>query len=274
MFRNLVEYRYSECGYFVTLTYDEEHLTSLPYNAAVGLRMPIQSHYQRFLKKLRKRLSNEDTKVRYFLCHEYGAESNRPHYHLLVYLDRWHSLTSFRTLLELCWDNGFVSCDRISDARVHYMTKYVTKQFRNIKTGARTYDYIFRRHWDNLDLRLRYVREFFQKKFSFIRASQGLGTQLLREDSFLFWFYANLRPNEPYPCCEWQGHTYTLPRIYLHKLVPDYWRDTVSPDASPAAYESRLRDLCVDRGVDLPELLRTVHESYDIRAARVGKDHF
>lgn len=63
---------------FVTLTYNDWCLPSC------GL---LKSHVQLFMKRLRKRLSDDgfDCNLRFFLCGEYGKNTSRPHYHLLLW---------------------------------------------------------------------------------------------------------------------------------------------------------------------------------------------
>lgn len=78
-FRLMLEMRESPFNYFVTLTYDQEHLPS----DGVSL-----GEVQRFMKRLRKRLSARSTKVRFFAVGEYGSQSGRAHYHLLLFTDR------------------------------------------------------------------------------------------------------------------------------------------------------------------------------------------
>lgn len=244
MFRNTVELQYSESAFFCTLTYNDTALLGLPYHASSQLRMPLKFHYQRWFKRLRKAL--EPAKVRYFLCHEYGDASLRPHYHVILYLDRSMSLQEMRSLISDTWIYGNIQCDYVTPARVHYLTKYVTKQFRNVKVSGRSVDYIFNHVWENRALQHRYIVEFYLKKFSFVVASKGLGCQLLREPAFIRWFWDHLEPGESYPTYVIGGHSYTLPRIYLKKLVPDIWREAIAPDISPEAKSARISELASD----------------------------
>lgn len=59
---------------FVTLTYDNENL---PKDNSLYLE-----HFQEFIKKLRRK---EGTEIRYYHCGEYGEETFRPHYHVLLF---------------------------------------------------------------------------------------------------------------------------------------------------------------------------------------------
>lgn len=58
---------------FVTLTYSDEHVPS----------ELVKSHYQNFLKRLRKAVAPK--KIRYFVAGEYGELSGRPHFHAAIF---------------------------------------------------------------------------------------------------------------------------------------------------------------------------------------------
>ena len=62
-------------NYFVTLTYDDEHLP------AKNSLCP--EHMTNFIKRLRKRFP--DNKISYLYAGEYGDVSKRPHYHILLF---------------------------------------------------------------------------------------------------------------------------------------------------------------------------------------------
>lgn len=59
---------------FATLTYSDE---ALPQDGSVKVR-----DVQLFMKKLRKRFGRG---IRFFACGEYGDQTSRPHYHLLIF---------------------------------------------------------------------------------------------------------------------------------------------------------------------------------------------
>lgn len=62
---------------FITLTYDNEHL---PKDLSLD-----KTHLQKFIKRYRKQYG----KIRYLACGEYGTQTKRPHYHLIVYGHDW-----------------------------------------------------------------------------------------------------------------------------------------------------------------------------------------
>lgn len=79
--RCILEAKSHENNYFLTLTYDDEHLVY--GNEAPTL---IQYHIRKFNKDLRRQLdynglSDKENPMKIMYCGEYGDESMRPHYH-------------------------------------------------------------------------------------------------------------------------------------------------------------------------------------------------
>lgn len=75
--RMLHELENHDDAIFITLTYDEEHV---PDNQSLR-----KADLVLFFKRLRKSLSLENRRVRYFACGEYGDQTQRPHYHAIVF---------------------------------------------------------------------------------------------------------------------------------------------------------------------------------------------
>ena len=86
--RCMLELQYHESSYFVTLTYDDEHVPVTYYSENVdgearsGLTLRARD-LQLFMKRLRKEHSYE--RLRFFACGEYGSNSYRPHYHAIIF---------------------------------------------------------------------------------------------------------------------------------------------------------------------------------------------
>lgn len=72
-FRLQQEMKHSSSAYFITLTYDDDHVPERVNKEDV----------QKFLKRFRK--SIHPFRVRYFAVSEYGEKHGRPHYHLLLF---------------------------------------------------------------------------------------------------------------------------------------------------------------------------------------------
>lgn len=121
---------------FLTLTYDDEHLPSdgfLNYE-----------HFQLFMKRLRKRLG----KLRFFMCGEYGENTDRPHYHALLFgfrpddLVRANSVYSADPVhdspaIRQIWGKGNISIGEVTYASARYCAVYATKKI----TGDRAKDH-------------------------------------------------------------------------------------------------------------------------------------
>ncbi len=72
-----------EYNWFITLTYDDEHIVKGQYDNATL----VQKHIDDFIRSLRDDYRNNKSHqgVKYLLCGEYGDLSARPHYHLILF---------------------------------------------------------------------------------------------------------------------------------------------------------------------------------------------
>lgn len=127
MWRQWFESLSHEENCFVTLTYDDAHLPSGENLEPLVL--------QQWLKRLRQALA--PTRVRFFLCGEYGGGRSRkfnPHYHLSLFGVCGHTLVGGdrpRTV-EQCiadtWRRGFISVAEFNEVTAQYVAGYVTKK--------------------------------------------------------------------------------------------------------------------------------------------------
>lgn len=113
---------------FVTLTYDDDHLPD-------SLQ---KKDFQKFVKSLR----NAGIKFRYFGCGEYGSNTKRPHYHLILFgycpkkldfictTEKGYDIFSSKFLSSL-WDKGFVSVGFVEPASICYVARYNTKKLNS-----------------------------------------------------------------------------------------------------------------------------------------------
>lgn len=86
--RCMLEGEHSTSMYFITLTYNDEHLPLVDNNFSdSGEFSPHGTLYLRdlqlFFKRLRK--SYPDSHIRFFACGEYGDITHRPHYHAILF---------------------------------------------------------------------------------------------------------------------------------------------------------------------------------------------
>lgn len=115
-----------ELSIFVTLTYDQE-----PEGRSL-----VKSHYQSFMKRLRK---YHKKPIRYFHCGEYGETTSRPHYHAILFgIDfadkKKHTTTPLgETLyssetLERIWGHGHCLIGSVSEQSCNYVARYILKK--------------------------------------------------------------------------------------------------------------------------------------------------
>lgn len=120
--RCVLESLYHDDNYFITLTYDDEHLPSdgLLYRRDVQL----------FLKRLRKRIGS----FRYFGCGEYGGKTHRPHYHLILFGAKLPDLKSIGAglfesqIMKEVWPFGFNTIGFVTYSSCNYVATYTTKK--------------------------------------------------------------------------------------------------------------------------------------------------
>lgn len=99
---------------FVTLTYSPENLP------ADGSLQPRDT--QLFLKRLRKAL--HPRKIRYYLVGEYGEQTFRAHYHLVLY----GCSESDSPTISDAWNLGRIHVGSVTFASCAYVASYVTKK--------------------------------------------------------------------------------------------------------------------------------------------------
>lgn len=141
--RCMLEASYHKSSYFVTLTYDNEHLHGVNHidldtgeffeNAMFTL---CKSDLQKFMKRLR---FNTGQDIRYYSAGEYGSATYRPHYHLIIfglYLDDLKIMkTNFRgdlfytsETIAKAWPFGFHLVSDVSWDTCAYTARYVMKK--------------------------------------------------------------------------------------------------------------------------------------------------
>jgi len=156
------EYDLTKKGMFITLTYRNEELK---YGSIDAIKRPEINHstlkgdricdilhlggsvsdlhfatldkgdLQKFFKKLRKHISPQNFK--YFACGEYGDETNRPHYHIII--TGWQNPLSdiyynpviknnSSYMLDELWPFGHNTVGGLERASVQYTVGYIRKK--------------------------------------------------------------------------------------------------------------------------------------------------
>lgn len=119
-------------NWFLTLTYDDEHLPT------DGSLQPKE--VQDYLKRLRESYRDRGhTGIRFFMCGEYGGRTFRPHYHILGFNLPLSDLTFYRkselgdayynsASLSKLWDKGFTVVGELTPQSAAYVARYVQKK--------------------------------------------------------------------------------------------------------------------------------------------------
>ena len=121
-FRLMCECASWQSSVFLTLTYDEEHVTFVddvcfPFYATL-----VPRDLQLFFKRLRKALDGRS--IKYYACGEYGTNTYRPHYHAILFGVDYSDLP----VIEQSWQMGFVKLDEVNVATCNYVSGYVQKK--------------------------------------------------------------------------------------------------------------------------------------------------
>lgn len=133
--RCMHEKRMHDASAFLTLTYAD---ANLPVGGTLRKR-----DLQLFMKRLRK---ERPQGLRFFACGEYGEQTRRPHYHLLLFntsfpdMRRWSgygSQTLFASAeLDGLWKNGAALIGEVTDASCAYVARYITKKITGDAAAA------------------------------------------------------------------------------------------------------------------------------------------
>lgn len=142
--------------WFITLTYDDDHVPGMiiktgeimrkvQYTWKPGEKLPssvqilLYEDIQKFLKRLRKAYRG---KLRYFVAGEYGEQTARPHYHMILY--GWKP-TDLKNLYKIhhngyyssewlanLWGMGQIQIAQAVPETYRYVAGYVTKKMYEI----------------------------------------------------------------------------------------------------------------------------------------------
>jgi len=160
--RCLLEASLHKNNYFVTFTYDDEHL---PVDRRLN-----PDDMTNFIKRLRNNLEG----VRYFYCGEYGSTTFRPHYHAILFNCDIPDLKFIGNrdgnpfyeskFLRDLWQLGNIQVGEVTLATCEYVARYVIKKF-NTKFG----DEFLR-----MSLKPGLGAEYFYKHFETIYDTDGV----------------------------------------------------------------------------------------------------
>lgn len=121
--RLIIEAHCSKSSYFITLTYDDEHLPM--YN---GVNCFDKEQVRTFIRALRDSYRDDGVHFRYFVTSEYGDNTNRSHYHAIFFYDSFESRQQVYEDIKKRWIFGNISVDSVTVASARYVAKYCLKE--------------------------------------------------------------------------------------------------------------------------------------------------
>lgn len=134
--RLLFEFMSHEESCFITLTYDNDNL---PYNIYYQPQLCKQD-IQLFMKRLRKMFTGKE--IRFYCAGEYGEQTKRPHYHIILFGIDFNRLGldvhKSSSILSKLWTYGHNSVGTTTVNSIQYVAGYVLKKFVNKKTDTIT----------------------------------------------------------------------------------------------------------------------------------------
>lgn len=182
--RAVMEQCYHDQSWFLTLTYDDDHLPrSFATDQFTGEIISVhgtlvKKDLQDFLKRLRK---NARQSFRYFSAGEYGGQTFRPHYHLLIFglsLDDLSVVSRnfagqqyyVSDIISKCWPQGIHILGPVSWQSAAYVARYTMKKANS------DYNSLY------------YVQANIQPEYQTMSLKPGLGYQYYLDHSDIFEF--------------------------------------------------------------------------------------
>ncbi len=135
--RCMVEAKEYKHNYFLTLTYDNDHLPIGSKNVATI----DPNHFTKFMKDLRMYYKHhyDHDGIRFYGCGEYGDKSGRPHYHIIIFNLPIYDLTHWKNnfggdpllisdTMNKIWKKGYVVIGDVSFESAGYVARYTMKK--------------------------------------------------------------------------------------------------------------------------------------------------
>lgn len=122
-------------SYFITFTYDDDHLTDIN-----------KRDLQLFLKRYRKHFNNDgDFKLKYYITGEYGETTNRSHYHAILFQNKpipestmyfYANNLYYCSLISQIWSLGNVLVSKqVNERSIKYTITYTLKKLGETKVN-------------------------------------------------------------------------------------------------------------------------------------------
>lgn len=229
----------SNTCWFLTLTYAPEHVPYVPGADHLGEYKDWQTldprDFTLFMKRLRKQSGD---KIVFYAAGEYGSQSQRPHYHLIVFglhLDgklEPYKMNDFGEMmyksewLDNIWQKGFVTVGSVTARSCGYVARYCMKKINS------------------------QMDDFSNRVPEFVRMSrrQGIGKGYLETHQDIFDFADFCLPGCP-------GNKFIPPRYFkewLRRENPRNWE--VLHDAWKNNAITQYENACLDERPYLEQL--------------------
>lgn len=216
---------------FVTLTYDDQHL---PPGGSL-----VYDDFRLFLRRYRRsrwyfdehgNLVKPDS--RYFVCGEYGAEKDRPHFHAILFDCSFPDMQPVRRLasetrlyrsnsLEKLWPQGLSSIGMVTYESAAYVAQYCVKKVN----GPRANDHYMR--FDDSG-----NPYWLEPEFAHMSLKPGIGARWFKE-------FGSAAAQRDFVYVK--GREVPMPRYYdkLYQKLDAYGADDVKQDRALAAAANR-----------------------------------
>lgn len=194
--RCLAESLCHDSNYFLTLTYDDEHLPAKREGSPIHSLEPRE--LQLFMKRLRKKFSNQT--IRFFACGEYGELNMRPHYHLILFGLKLDDLKLLRKSdlgqpyyisesISRLWTYGYHIIGDCTWNTCSYVARYMVKKQKGF--NAKVYDELnYEPEFCRMSRRPGLGKEFYEERlddfynFSAVSVSTSSGSRSLRSNRY------------------------------------------------------------------------------------------
>lgn len=198
-------------AHFLTLTYDTEHVPI----TTKGYMTLKKTDIQKFFKRLRKCHGKKHRSIKYYAVGEYGGQTLRPHYHIVIF-------NADINYFERAWalDNkkiGEIHVGTITDASIGYTLKYISKA---AKIPMHKND---------------------DRSKEFALMSKGLGSNYITENT-LKWHKANAEERVYIPLLD--GKKAPMARYYKLRIYDEFEKERISYYFQKKASEAK--DLLVE----------------------------
>ena len=145
--RIMLEAQYHDESYFITLTYDEEHVPVALDKSGEPVYTLQPKDLQDFIKRLRSDQEyHKDNRIRFYAVGEYGSTTHRPHYHIIVFglkiddleligKNRHGTLLHDSKKIREIWGLGLTEVDQMSWESAAYCARYTVKKLGKKETS-------------------------------------------------------------------------------------------------------------------------------------------